>query len=297
MAHLNIFGGALLAFLVCSAPAQAQSIVATINGDPVTSQDIAQREKVLRALGMPSSASEALESLVKSRVEAGEINKYGIRVKTEELGPTFYYFAERAHTTPQAIQQRLAKSGADTKHIENFLQIHQAFTIYARARNRAVEVSEKDIDAELARDPKLSGEMSYTIRQVVVAVPPSAGVAGLQAAAKEMQGLKARFTDCESGVKMASASSNVVVREPITRTTSGLGDQLAGLLDKTPVGHLTPPSRDSTGLVALALCARTKAKADAAREQASQRILSRKIAGDAEKLYKELRATAVVVKK
>jgi peptidyl-prolyl cis-trans isomerase SurA len=295
MARSTILAGAVLA-LVCSG-AHAQSIVATISGDPVTNQDIANREKLLRALGMPSSASDALESLVKSRVEAGEVNKYGIRVKNDELGPTFYYFAERLHTTPQAIQQRLAKSGADNKHMENFLQIHQAFTIYARARNRAVEVSEKDIDAELARNPKLSSEMSYTLRQVVVATPPSGGAAGLQAAAKEMEGLKARFTDCESGVKMASASPNVVVREPITRSSSALGEQLAELLNKTPVGHLTAPSRDSTGLVALAVCAKSKAKGDSAREQASQRVLSRKIAEDAERLYKELRATAVVVKK
>ncbi|MCW2276214.1 hypothetical protein GJ654_18005 [Rhodoblastus acidophilus] len=296
MARSIVFAGAMLAFLVCSG-AQAQSIVATVNGDPVTSQDIANREKVLRALGMPSSASDALESLVKSRVEAGEINKYGIRVKSDELGPTFYYFAERAHTTPQAIQQRLAQAGVDNKHLENFLQIHQAFTIYARARNRAVEVSEKDIDAELARNPKLSSEISYTLRQVVVATPPSGGAAGLQAAAKEMQDLKARFTDCDSGVKMASASPNVVVREPITRTSSALGEQLSELLAKTPVGHLTAPSRDSSGLVALAVCAKSKAKGDSAREQAAQRVLSRRIAEDAEKLYKELRATAVVVKK
>lgn len=89
----------------------------------------------------------------------------------------------------------------------------------------------------------------------------------------------------------------MVVREPITRTGSALGEQLAGLLNKTPVGHLTAPSRDSAGLVSLALCARTKARADTAREQASQRILGRKIADEAEKLYKELRASAVVIKK
>ena len=277
--------------------ARAQSIVATINGDPITTEDLAQRGKVLRALGLPSSGSDVMESLIKSRVEADEINKYGIRVKNDELGPTYYYFAERAHTTAQAIQQRLAHSGADAKHIENFLQIHQAFTIYARARNRAVEVSEKDIDAELARDPKLKGEMSYTIRQVVVTIPPPGGASGLQQAAKEMESLRARFTDCESGAKIASASTDVVVREPVTRTTSVLGDQLVALLDKTPVGHLTGPSRDSSGLVALALCAKTAAKADAARDQASQRILARKINSDAEALYKELRATAVVVKK
>jgi len=137
MARLHVFGGAMLALVLAgSLAAQAQSIVATINGDPVTTQDLANREKVLRALGLPSSGGEAMESLIKSRVEADEINKYGIRVKSDELGPTFYYFAERLKTTPQAIQQRLARSGADSKHIENFLQIHQAFTIYARARNR-----------------------------------------------------------------------------------------------------------------------------------------------------------------
>lgn len=300
MAHQKLIGGALLALLLaCSASgaARAQSIIATINGDPVTNEDLSNREKILRALGMPSSGSDAMESLVKSRVEADEVNKYGIRVKADELGPTYYEFAERAHTTAQAIQQRLARSGAGAKHVENYLQIHQAFTIYARARNRAVEVSEEDINAELARDPKLRSEMSYTVRQVVVAAPPQAGVAGLQRAAKQMQDLRARFTDCNSGVKMASALPDVVVRESMTRTSSALGEQLADLLNKTPIGHLTAPSRDSSGLVALALCARDKAKGDAARDQASQRVLARKIVADAEKLYKGLRATAVVVKK
>ena len=96
---------------------------------------------------------------------------------------------------------------------------------------------------------------------------------------------------------MASALPDVVVREPMTRTSSALGEQLSDLLNKTPVGHLTPPSRDSSGLMALALCARDKARADAAREQAAQLVLARKIIGEAEKLYKELRATAVIVKK
>jgi peptidyl-prolyl cis-trans isomerase SurA len=299
MARINSFGAIVALALVFGGPgmARAQSIVATVNGDAVTSEDIAQRAHILKALGLPSSGSDALESLVKSRVKADEINKYGIKVKPEELGPTYYSFAERAHTTPQVIQQRVNASGADKKHVENFLEIEQAFTIYARARNRAVEVSEAQINAELARDPKLANEVNYTFRQVIVSVLPDAGVAGLQQGAKEMEGLRARFTDCESGAKIASAMPNVVVRDPMTRSGSALGEQLADLLNKTPVGHLTGPSRDSSGIVALALCDRSKAKSDVARDQASQRILARLIDADAEKLYKDLRAAAVVVKK
>ena len=290
MARINIICGAILALALALgglpfggvSAARAQSIVATVNGDPVTTEDVAQRAHILKALGMGSSSSDALESLVKSRVQADEINKYGIRVKPEELGPTYYFFAERAHTTPQLIQQRLNASGADKKHVENFLSIQQAFTIYARARNRAVEVSEAQITAELAHDPKLANELNFTIRQVVMTVMPDAGMAGLQQAAKEMESLRARFSDCDSGVKIAIAMPNVVVREPVTRSASLLGDQLSELLNKTPTGHLTPPSRDASGLAALAVCDKSKVKTDVARDQAQQRVLSRLIDADAE---------------
>jgi hypothetical protein len=40
------------------APAQAQAIVASVNGDPLTNVDLVEREKLLRALGLPSSSAE-----------------------------------------------------------------------------------------------------------------------------------------------------------------------------------------------------------------------------------------------
>ena len=88
-----------------------------------------------------------------------------------------------------------------------------------------------------------------------------------------------------------------VVREPITRTSSQLGEQLTELLDKTPPGHLTPPSRDSTGLVAIAVCSRKAADRDAAKDLAQQKILQRIVKAQAQKLYEEMRGHAVIVKK
>jgi len=284
-----------LCSLMSFAPgARAQSIVATINGDPVTNTDVAERAKLLSALGQGSSS--ALDSLIQSRLEAGEINKYNIKISGSELGPTLTYYAEKAHVTTEVLTARLQKSGVDKKHLENFLSIHQGFNMYARARNRAVDVSEADVKAEIARDPKLKSQQSFTLRQVLITVPASSGVAGLQAAAKEMQGLSARFTDCVNGPKLTSEFQNLVVREPVTRSSSQLGEQFVALLNKTPIGHLTPPSRDSNGIVALAVCERSAAKDDAVKDSARERILSRMIERDAEKLYQELRATAVIVK-
>ncbi len=282
------------ALLPC-APAFAQSIVASANGDPITSLDVAEREKLLRVLGEPSSPAAALESMVKSRILASEVNKYGIKVTASELSPAVQYYAERAHVTPVVMGARLNAAKLDKKHMENFLSIHMAFNIYAHARNRAVEVSQSEIDAEIARDRKLANQQTYVIRQILLAVPPETGVAGLQQAAKQMESLHARFTDCETGAKLVAEYPNLVVREPITRTSSQLNEQLMAMLDKLPVGHLSPASRDSTGIVSLALCSRKAAKSDAAREAAQTRIMARKIQAQADSLYKELRANAVVV--
>jgi len=283
-----------MALLPCG-PAFAQSIVASANGDPITTLDVAEREKLLRVLGEPSSPAATLESLIKSRIQAGEINKYGIKVTSADFGPAVQYYAERAHISTEALSARLNAAHLDKKHMENFFSIHTAFNIYARARNRAVEVSQSEIDAELAHDKKLANQQTYVIRQVLLAVPPETGVAGLEQAAKQMEALHTRFTDCETGAKLVAEYPNLVVREPITRSSSQLNDQLTGMLDKLPVGHLSPASRDSTGIVALALCSRTAAKSDAGREAAQQRIMARNVQKEADKLYKELRANAVVV--
>jgi peptidyl-prolyl cis-trans isomerase SurA len=284
-----------VAGLVACGTARAQSIVATVNGDPITTFDISEREKLLSALGLPSSATAALESMVKSRLEAGEINKFGIKISANEFGPAVQYYAERAHVSTEAMGARLQNAHVDNKHLENFLSIQTGFNMYTRARNRAVEVSQSDIDAEIARDKKLANQQTYVIRQVLLAVPPETGAAGLQQAAKQMEALHSRFTDCATGAKLVAEYPSLVVREPITRTSSQLNEQLTGMLDKLPIGHLSPASRDPSGIVALALCSRSASKSDAAREAAQQRILARKIQHEADKLYEEIRSHAVIV--
>lgn len=289
---LSVIGAATLPPHV----AVAQAIVASINGDPVTSYDLAEREKLLRAIGQPASSQAALESLVQSRLKASEVNKYGIHVSPGELGPTMNSYAEKGHMSVAQLSQRLAASHLDQKHVENFFSIEQAFALYARARNRAVEVSSADVNAELSHDKSIGRETSYSLRQVVLIVDPKSGQAGLESAVKELENLRARWTDCASGAKIATADGRFVVRDATTRTSSQLGPEFSALLDKTPVGHLTPPSRDSTGLVAIAVCDRKAGDKDSAKDLAQQKVMQRLIDKQAAELYQELRKSAVIIK-
>jgi peptidyl-prolyl cis-trans isomerase SurA len=288
----------LLGLALPGAAARAQSLVATVNGDPITNVDVAEREKLLRAIGQPSAPAAALESVIKEKIEAREAGKYGIHAGPGDVSPVLQSIADRAHLSPDALMARLQSAKIDKDHLKNFLSATVSFNIYARALNRAVEVSEAELREEIARDKSQGrAQTSYTVRQVIVTVSPSEGMAGLQNGVKTLESLRARFSDCASGEKLATAIPNVVVREPVTRTSSQLGAPLKSLLDKTPVGHLTPPSRDTAGIVSLALCDKsTDTNNQAAKDAVSQRILARHIEQDAEKLYKDLRASAVIVK-
>jgi peptidyl-prolyl cis-trans isomerase SurA len=288
----------LLGLALPGASAQAQSLVATVNGDPITNVDIAEREKLLRAIGLPSSADAAMESVVKEKIEAREAGKYGIKAGAGDVGPVLQSIADRVHMSPEALTARIQAAHIDSDHLKNYLSATESFMIYARALNRAVEASESEIRDEMAREKSQGkAQISYTIRQVIVTVSPSEGAAGLQAGAKTLEGLRARFTDCASGEKIAVAIPNVVVREPITRTSSQLGEPLKKLLDSTPVGHLTAPSRDATGIVSLALCEKSSdTNSQAVKDAVSQKIIARHIEQDADKLYKDLRKSAVIVK-
>lgn len=304
LTHRKILGraaGALVFALVGASllhpgQARAQAVIASINGDPVTSYDVEERARLLRALGQPSSPQAAFESLVQSRLKAGEVNKYGIHISPNELGPTMNAYADKAHMSVAQLSQRIAAAHIDPKHVENFLSIEQAFALYARARNRAVEVSSADINAEMSRDKSIGRETSYTLRQVVIIVTPDAGGAGLESAAKELENLRSRWTDCASGPKIATATGRFVVRDPVTRTSSQLGPEFTALLDKTPIGHLTPPSRNSTGLVSIAVCDRKAGDKDSAKDLAQQKVMQRMVDKQAAELYAEMRKNAVIVK-
>lgn len=285
-----------LAALAPASRARAQAIVASINGDPVTTFDVAQRAKLLRAIGQPSSPSATMDSLIELRVKATEINKFNIHVTSSQLQPAIHYYAEKAHVSDAQLQQRIAAAHVDPKHLKNFFSIHVAFDLYARARNRAVEVSREDVDAEMARDKSISQERTYTLRQVLLIVTPSQGTAGLQAGAKKMEALRGRFTSCDTGPKIAAEAGEFVVRDPVTRTSSQLGEQLSALFDKTPVGHLTAPSRDSSGLAAIAVCERKGATSDAQRQEAQDKVLQRIVEKQAQELYADLRNHAVIVR-
>jgi peptidyl-prolyl cis-trans isomerase SurA len=288
----------LLAVPLGARPVYAQTIVASINGDPITSIDIEQRMKMLRVLHKAATRDAAIESLFTERLQIHEAEKYGVNPRDSDISEQIVKDAQQMKTQPEALVAELQRAGVSQDHFKAYFRAELAFNLLVQALNKGVEASETQVREELAKEGgKAAAGTSYTVQQVIFAIPSGASPAALNALAHKAEELRARFTDCATGLPMAREMNDVTVRDPLTRTSRELGDALRELLDKTPIGHLTPPQRSSQGLEMVAVCSRGPAKDDTAVRQAiAQKLLAAHIAEDGARRLKELRERAVVVK-
>ena len=290
---------ALAALLAWPAAACAQSLYATVNGDPVTSLDIAQRIKFLHFLRRPASAADALESIVDDRLKFRYANKFGIDANDAEIVGAAVRDAAAMKMEPRAFQASLNRSGIDPEHFKFHWRAISVWAYYVRALNKSVGVSEAEVQAELdKRGPKAKGSVDYSLRQIVFVVPANASQGRLAERGREAQQLRARFTDCSTGLQLARALPDVAVKEPFTRNSSSFTDDLRKILDQTTTGRLTPPSRGATGIEVVAVCDRSADKFDSsAKETISNELLAKHLDVASARLFTDIRKTAVIVKK
>jgi peptidyl-prolyl cis-trans isomerase SurA len=289
---------AIAAFMtLAGGPAFAQELVASINGDPITNIDIDERIKMLRVLRKPATRDAAIESLFTDRLEIHEAGKFGVDPRDSDISQQIVKVAQDMKLAPDALVGALQRAGVTADHFKAHFRADLAFYVLVQAMNKGVEASEEQVRAELAKQGgKAASGTEYTVRQIIFAIPHSATVAELAERAREVEQLRARFTDCESGLPLVRAMNDVTVRAPLTKTSAEISEGLRQLLEKTPAGHLTALQRSSEGLEMIAVCAKGTAKDDSAvRAAISQKILAAHIAADSERRLKELRERAVIV--
>ncbi len=296
-ARVAFVGVVMLGCAVAAPGAMAQEIVVSVNGDPITSVDIEQRMKLLRAIHKPATKDAAIESMIGDRLKAREGAKYGIVIKDEEIGEQVQTDAKKMKMQPQALLAAISGAGVSQEHLRGHFKAELAYAVLTKALNKGVEASEVAVRQELAKDKGKSGITSYTIRQVVFTLEPGDGQSAIEAAAKQATALRAKFTSCDTGIPYAKTLPGVAVRDPLTRSSSQLGEGIRDILDKTPIGHLTAPSRSGNGIEVIAVCERGAARNDDdLRKEISDRLLAEHIEQDMAAKYKEMRAHAVIAR-
>ena len=278
---------------VAQTPALAQAVIGSVNDDPVTDIDVDQHMKILRVLQKPATREAALESIYETRLKLMEVSKYKVNPADQDIGWALGTTARNMKTEPQALLGALQRAGVSDDQWKQKWKAEAGWMQLTRALNRTLEASESEVRAEMAKTGA-NKSAEYTIRQVILVVPNGASAEGRLAEANQ---LRARFTDCASGMQIVAAFRDAAIKEPVTRSASALNEALRKVLDSTPVGHLTPPSRGAQGVEMLAVCNKSDRQDSTAAENIRSDLVFKKLQGESNKRYQEIRAKAVIVKR
>jgi peptidyl-prolyl cis-trans isomerase SurA len=297
-----IAAAALAAALVLLVPgiARAQQVVALVDGQPITSLDVEQRTKFMQ-LGNNKvpSRQDVLNEIIDEILEIREAKKYSIDVPEAEVDDSYSHVAQRMGVDTQKLTDILTKGGASPDTLKQRLRAELAWGALVRGRYKAsLEIPDTDVEAELElhkSDVKNDVGYEYIMRPVILVVPRGSADTSYDARKRDADALRARFQDCASGIPFARALPEVAVRDQVVKFSADLPPELRDILDKTDVGHLTPPEQTSEGVQMFALCSKRETTTDTPeKKEIRDQIFQKKFGAQAKRYLAELRREAMI---
>jgi peptidyl-prolyl cis-trans isomerase SurA len=162
----------------------------------------------------------------------------------------------------------------------------------------SLQVGEKDVAAAVREkgDEKLEIEASeYKMQPIVLIVPRGSPPGAFDQRKKEAEALRERVTSCAEANSYFKSMQNAAIREVVTKTSADLPDVLRDLLEKTPVGRLTPPEQTKQGIEMVALCARNKTTIDTPKKkEIRDKMFVEKYEAKSKSYLQEIRKAAMI---
>jgi peptidyl-prolyl cis-trans isomerase SurA len=264
MRHLFLAAACLAVAMTASSRALAQPVALVVNGEAITDDDIEQRTKFNQLANHKDlSRREIIAELIDDRLKVQAARSHKVDITNKDVDAQYADMAKRLHMTADGLTQTLGQNGVDAKSLKAKLLADLSWQIVIRGRLASrPPVSEQQVggqhaSSEAAHQTKGNPdvEYDYSLWPVLFQVPPG-NLDLLEAHMEDAAALRARFTDCDSGLPAARTQPDVVIGEPITKNSSDLEYALRELLANTELGHLTPPETTSKGVQLFAVCAR-----------------------------------------
>jgi len=299
----RVFAAGILAtvsLLAMPAIGHSQVVVALVDGEPITALDIEQRSKFIQMSTQKVPArQEVIDSLIDEILEIREAKKYTIEVPQSDIDGAYANVATRMGVDTQKLNEILTKGGASPETLKHRLKAEYAWTALVRGRFKAsLEVADTDVEARLQLhkpDDKSEVGYEYSLRPILLVVPRGAPDAAFEARKRDADALRVRFENCAAGIPFARALREVAVRDPIIKYSADLIPALRDILDKTDVGHLTPPEQTAEGVQMFALCGKKETKNDTPeKKEVRDELTQQKFGAQAKRYLAELRRSAMI---
>jgi peptidyl-prolyl cis-trans isomerase SurA len=282
-----------LTSLFAHLPAQAQTVLATVNRVAITDFDVQQRIRIAQLTERRKlDAKSALQELVDDQVKQLEAQRLGYRVTEDGVDGEFSRIAKLNRQTVGQFEESLRRAGIEPSAMREKFRAEISWNAISRDQaRRGSDLTAAEIDQAVAEEQrKQKSVIDYQLRSVIFVVPNNApGTAGERERAASAA--RARFNSCATDFADLMGKSDVAVRAPINRSSDSLSPEFAALLEKTPVDRMTPPQRSEQGIEVVAVCSKTIRDASAnLRNDVITALSQKKLDARSKELIVELRA-------
>jgi len=287
--------------MILPAPAQAQTVVVMVNGEPITDFDIEQRTKLdtLSTHKQPAR-QDVINELIDEKVKIKEAKKFGVDPTSSDMDQTYAQVSQRMRITPDQLTASLEKQGIRPDTLRQKLKTDLVWGSLVRGRYKEkLQVGEKDVNdavkAEGGDDAQQADAFEYRMQPVVLIVPRGSAQSAIELRQKDAETLRARVETCEQANQYFKSMPNAAIREPVIRTSADIPANLRKILDDTPIGHLTPPEVTKQGIEMVALCGRKPTTIDTPkRKEMRDKMYQKKYEATSNAYLAEIRKAAMI---
>jgi peptidyl-prolyl cis-trans isomerase SurA len=298
----SLIGGCAAALAMLAGDASslhAQSVVCMVNGDPITSFDIEQRTKLnFLTTRKKMSKQEVLDELTNDKVKLKEAKRFGVDPSGSDVDQAYAGMSQRMRLTPEQLTKSLESQGVRPETLKARLKSEMVWGSLVRGRfKESLQVGEKDVAdaAQQGGEATQTDAYEYRMRPIVLIVPRGSASSAMELRRKEAESLRERVQTCEQATSYFRSMQNAAIRDPVTKTSADLPGPLRELLDKTPIGHLTPPEITKQGVEMVALCERKPTKVDTPKKrEIREKMFSEKYEAKQKSYLADLRKAAMI---
>lgn len=280
---------------------KAQSVAALVNGEAITNFDIEQRIKLTKLTTHKApSRQEALDDLINDKVKIREAKRYGIDMSASDVDGAFGNMASRMRMNNDQLVKTLENSGIRAETLKSRIKADMSWSNLVRGRFQSTFiVPEKDIRAAVGENPNEgkseTESFEYLVRPIVLIVPRGSAASTIEQRRKEAELIRNKVKTCDEANELFRSMRDAAIRDQIARTSADLPPALRELLDKTPIGQLTPPEVTKQGIEMVALCSRKATTADTpAKREAREKLYNQKFDAKSKSYLKEARKGTMI---
>ena len=291
---------AALALTSWASPSHAQTVAVMVNGEPITNYDIEQRSKLtFLTTHKPASRQQVVDELIDEKVKIKEGKKFGVDPTASDVDQSYAAMSARMRITPEQLTKSLEVQGIRSDTLKARIKAEMVWTSLVRGRYKeSLQVGEKDVAAAVqvnGDEKQPTDAFEYKMQPVVLIVPRGSAPAAIEARQKEAEALRSRVQSCADANAFFKSMQNAAIRETVTKTSADIPAVLREVLDKTPIGHLTPPEVTKQGVEMVALCAKKPTTVDTPKKrEIRDKMYAEKFQAKSKSYLQEVRKAAMV---